>query len=416
MIKPDKAAPPAAIPFHRPFIGKEEEDAVLRVLRSGWLTTASETLAFEKEFAEFLMGADAPLVALAVNSATSGLHLALEACGVRQGDVVIVPTYTFTATAEVARYLGAEVAFVDCAKGSFNIDQAALEKTVTRLKNGLTAYENGGPAGRPAAIIPVHFGGIPCNMAPVMDIAREHGLAVIEDAAHSFPSKLESGVYAGAIGDAGVFSFYATKTMTTGEGGMVVTQNPKIASRISVMRCHGIDRAVWNRYTSGKASWYYEVIAPGFKYNMTDIAAALGRQQLKRAGMLLSERKKIAALYDRAFGKNPCFILPPHDPANSYHLYPLRINPANCGVSRNQIIEKLQADKIGVSVHFIPLHTMPYYKKRYNLKDDDFPAALENFLNVISLPMWPGMTNEQIEKVIDSVLKASVLKSAKGNN
>jgi dTDP-4-amino-4,6-dideoxygalactose transaminase len=375
------------IPFARPFIGKEEEAAVLRVLRSGWLTTGAEALAFEKEFAEFLGGG---VRCLAVNSATSGLHLALEACGVGQGDVVLVPSCTFTATAEVARYLGADPVFVDVSPGTFHMDPAALERTIQRL-----------PQGKAKAVIPVHYGGLPCDMDAIMVIARRYNLKVIEDAAHSFPSQM--GQFAGTIGDAGVFSFYATKTITTGEGGMVVCRDEAMANRISVMRSHGIDRAAWNRYSDVKASWYYEVIEAGYKYNLPDLLAALGRVQLSRAWELLRMRKEIAATYDGAFSDNDCLLLPPTGPADARHLYPLRLNPKRLNLSRDGFIHQLKNAGIGVSVHFIPLHTMPFYQNRYQLAEDDFPETMKSCRQEISLPIWPGMHKTQVNKVIEVV-------------
>jgi dTDP-4-amino-4,6-dideoxygalactose transaminase len=418
------------IPFARPFIGKEEEDAVLRVLRSGWLTTGQEALAFEQEFSEFLQSPGeltseitlgsinnhnttpgglekGPLHCLAVNSATSGLHLALEACGIGPGDTVLVPSYTFTSTAEVVRYLGAEPVFVDVTPGSFLMDPRSLEKTLDRLSRGLPAYEGRGgfgPGGKPRAIIPVHYGGLPCDMGAITEIARRYNVTVIEDAAHSFPSRTEDGAFAGTLADIGVFSFYATKTVTTGEGGMVVTQDRAIADRIAIMRSHGIDRTVWNRYTDRKASWYYNVVEPGFKYNLPDILAALGRVQLKRAWDLLEKRRHIAARYNAAFAAGGRFILPPDGAGNAWHLYPLRLNLANPGFSRDTMIERLQDRGIGVSVHFIPLHIMPYYRKRHNLLPEDFPESLSRFKEVISLPIWPGMDQAQVERVIAEVI------------
>jgi dTDP-4-amino-4,6-dideoxygalactose transaminase len=341
---------------------------------------------------------------LAVNSATSGLHLALEACGAGPGDTVLVPSLTFTSTAEVARYLGAEVVFVDVAPGSFNMDPAALERTLDRLSRGLPAYESRGdfgPRGKPKAVIPVHYGGLPCDMKTIMDLARRYEVKVIEDAAHAFPSRTESGGFAGTLGDAGVFSFYATKTMTTGEGGMVVTGDKELAARIAIMRSHGIDRAVWNRYTDHKASWYYEVVEPGFKYNLPDILAALGRVQLQRAWQFLEERRHIAARYNAAFAGDERFTLPPSGEGNAWHLYPLRL--ANPALSRDTVIEELQEKGIGVSVHFIPLHIMPYYRKRQGLLPEDFPESLQRFAGVISLPMWPGMGEARIDRVIAAV-------------
>ncbi|MDR2519013.1 MAG: DegT/DnrJ/EryC1/StrS aminotransferase family protein [Spirochaetaceae bacterium] len=392
------------IPFARPHIGAEEEEAVLRVLRSGWLTTAAEALAFETEFARFLEGAGA--AALAVNSATSGLHLALEACGVGPGDLVALPSYTFAATAGAVRYLGAEPVFVDIAPGTFHLDPSALERTLKRLAGNRRAYRfargDWGPAGAAKAVIPVHFGGLPCDMDAITAIAKEYSLKIIEDAAHAFPSRLASGAWAGAIGDAGVFSFYATKTITTGEGGMVVTKNPETASRMRIMRSHGIDRSIWNRYTDTKAPWYYQVAAPGYKYNMPDLLAAIGRVQLGKARGLLAMRKEIAAGYDAAFAGDGRFILPPTGEGDARHLYPLRFRGA--GGFRDQCIEKLRDVGVGVSVHFIPLHTMPYYKKQYGFEDGDFPESLAAFKGEVSLPIWPGMEAAHVQRVIDAVL------------
>jgi dTDP-4-amino-4,6-dideoxygalactose transaminase len=415
----------AGIPFARPAVGAEEEEAVLRVLRSGWLTTGAEALAFEKEFGEALSGVmskecsentlssiknDNDIRCLTVNSATSGLPLALEACGAGPGDLVLVPSLTFTSTAEVARYLGAEPVFVDVAPDTFLMDPAALERTLDRLSRGLPAYEGRGgfgPVGKPRAAIPVHYGGLPCDMGPIMEIARRYHIKVIEDAAHAFPSRLEDGSFAGALADAGVFSFYATKTITTGEGGMVATRDQGIADRVAIMRSHGIDRAVWNRYTDRKASWSYEVVEPGFKYNMPDLLAALGRVQLRRAWDLLEKRRRIAGLYNAAFGEDPRFILPPSGAANAWHLYPLRLNLANCAHSRDTVVEGLQDRGVGVSVHFIPLHIMPYYRKRQNLLPEDFPESLKQFERVISLPIWPEMEDSLIQRVIAAVRAAA---------
>jgi dTDP-4-amino-4,6-dideoxygalactose transaminase len=393
-ISPENAVP-EPVPFARPYIGREEEEAVLRVLRSGWLTTGAEALAFEKEFAAFLQnGAEgAPGAALhcfAVNSATSGLHLALEACGVRKGDAVLLPSYTFTSTAEVVRYLDADPVFVDVAPGTFHIDPEALEKTLRRVRGA-------------KAVMPVHFGGLPCDMRSIMDIARRYNLKVVEDAAHSFPSRAAGGdgapAWAGTAGDAGVFSFYATKTITTGEGGMVVCKNPDIAARISVMRSHGIDRSVWNRCTDTGASWYYEVVEAGFKYNLPDLLAALGRVQLGRANKLLETRKALAAAYDAAFGGDGHFFLPPTGPGDARHLYPLRLNLSALKIDRDAFIEKLKERGIGVSVHFIPLHIMPFYRNKYHLREDAFPETMKSFKQVISLPLWPGMTENQTSRV-----------------
>ncbi|MDR0525414.1 MAG: DegT/DnrJ/EryC1/StrS aminotransferase family protein, partial [Spirochaetaceae bacterium] len=390
------------IPFSRPYIRAEEEEAVLRVLRSGWLTTAQETLAFEREFAAFFEADAGPLTALAVNSATSGLHLALEACGIGPGDIVLVPSYTFTSTAEVIRYLGAEPVFIDVGAGTFHLDPAEMEKTLERLARGRRAYAfprgEAGPAGIAKAVMPVHYGGLACD-PEVFAVARRYNLKVIEDAAHAFPCRTAEGAWAGTIGSAGVFSFYATKTITTGEGGMILTRNPEIAERVRIMRSHGIDRTVWNRYTDAKASWYYEVIEAGYKYNLPDLLSALGRVQLGRAEALRKLRCEMAARYDEAFKDWGYFSLPPTAPGSARHLYPLRLNLDRLSISRNAFIEELQSAGIGVSVHFIPLHTMPYYRRQYLLEDGDFPGSMDAFSRVISLPLWPGMSSDQLERV-----------------
>ncbi|GHV84966.1 spore coat protein [Spirochaetia bacterium] len=415
------------IPFARPFTGREEEEAVLRVLRSGWLTTGKEALAFEKEFAAFLSNNDElpnskndapgclpPLHCLAVNSATSGLHLALEALGIGPGDAVFLPSYTFTSTAEVVRYLGAEAVFVDIGRDSYNMDPAALEAAVSRLHSAGNGAKNSFSGLRPRAVIPVHIGGVPCDMEAICAIAGSYGLAVVEDAAHAFPVRAgksggntAEGPWAGTIGDAGVFSFYATKTITTGEGGMVLTRREDLAKRISVMRSHGIDRTVWNRYTDNNASWYYEVIAPGFKYNLPDLLAAIGRVQLGRAMELLSMRESIARRYDAAFKNREAFIIAP--PGGARHLYTLRLRNPGCPLKgnpskRDSFIEKLRSRGIGTSVHFIPLHLMPYYRERYGLKAEDLRESYRRFTETVSLPIWPGMTSAQVDRVIAAVL------------
>jgi len=387
------------IPFHRPFTGTEEEEALIRVLRSGWLTTGNEALSFENEFAAFLTqgensatqgespAAGGKLFCMAVNSATSGLHLALEALGVGPGDAVFLPSYTFTATAEVVRYLGAEAIFVDIARDSFNIDPEKLEAAISAVKDL-----------RPKAVIPVHIGGLPCDMDAINRIAKQYDLAVVEDAAHAFPAQMPDSRWAGTCGDVGVYSFYASKTITTGEGGMVVTSREDLARRIALMRNHGIDRPVWNRFTDTAASWYYEVVAPGFKYNLPDLLAAVGRAQLRRAVDLLEMRLAIAARYDKAFSGSKALITPPSGGAR--HLYSLRLaDPSH----RDPFIESLRSRGIGTSVHYIPLHIMPYYRERYRLQPEDFPESYKRFTETVSLPIWPGMSEEQIERVIAAV-------------
>lgn len=374
------------IPFARPSIGTEEEEAVLRVMRSGWLTTGSETLTFEKEFADFV---EAPQ-ALAVNSATSGLHLALEALGIGVGDVVITSPYTFTSTAAVIRHLGAEVVFCDVAPDSYNIDPEKLATVLARTKNC-------------RAIIVVHLGGLSCDMGAILPLAQKYGCAVVEDAAHAFPSLTKEG-YAGTLGDVGVFSFYATKTMTTGEGGMIVSGNPRLVARMEKMRLHGFDRAAWDRYTSQKTSWRYSVSDAGFKYNMPDILAAIGRVQLRKSQGFLKERTAIARLYDEAFCGVESLECPPRGDGHAWHLYSLRTRVDKGGIGRDELVEALSEHGIGTSVHFIPLHIMPYYAQRYGLIDDSFPNAMTLFGRTLSLPIWQGMGLQDARRVADTVV------------
>lgn len=377
------------IPFAQPSMGPEEEAAVLEVLRSGWLTTGKVALAFEEEFAAFL-GVDR---ALAVNSATSGLHLALEALGVGPGDVVVTSPYTFASTAAVARQLGAEVSFCDVEEGSYNLDPEALGKLLERTP-------------KVKAVIAVHVGGLPCRLDLIAPLCERHGAALVEDAAHAFPSRLPGG-YAGTIGDVGVFSFYATKTITTGEGGMVVARDPRVADRVSLMRTHGIDRAVWDRYTAKSAAWSYAVVEAGYKYNLPDLLAAIGRVQLAKAERFLAEREGIAARYDAAFAGLPGLRLPPRGPGHAWHLYALSVDEGRLGIGRDGFIERLRAEGVGASVHFIPLHLMPYWSRRYGLEPGSFPRALAAFRAEISLPASQGLDAEAVEKVAAAVLKVA---------
>ena len=377
------------IPFARPSLGTEEEEAALRVLRSGWLTTGRETAAFETEFA----AAVGARYALALNSATAGLHLALEALGVGPGDTVVTTPLTFTATAEVVRYLGAEVLFSDIAPNGYNLDSAALVKTLERAR---------ADGRRVKAVIPVHLAGEPCPMRRLNEIAAEFEVSLVEDAAHAFPVRSDDGRWTGTSGVAGVYSFYATKTITTGEGGMLVTDNPDLAGRIQIMRLHGIDRVVWDRYTSPASPWAYSVVAAGYKYNMTDLAAAIGREQLKKAATFLDRRREIAARYSEAFSRIVELQPPVHDAEHAWHIYILRLQP---GLSdrRDTLIESLTYAGIGVSVHYIPLHIMPYYRDLYDLRPEQFPHALDAYSRSLSLPIYPGLTNDQVDRVIRAV-------------
>lgn len=376
------------LPFALPDIGEEEIAEVVDSLRSGWITTGPKAKRFEAEFAAYI---GEGLEAVAVNSATAGLHLALEAVGVGPGDEVITTPYTFTATAEVVRYLGADPVFVDIDPKTFNIDPARIEAAVTS---------------RTKAIIPVHFAGLSCNMEAIHDIASRHGLKVVEDAAHALPATFSGGVIGSLKSDATVFSFYATKTITTGEGGMVVTRDAAVAARCRVMRLHGISRDAFDRYVSTKPSWQYDVVAPGYKYNLTDLAAAIGIHQLRKADAFQARRAAIAARYDAAFAGLPV-LLPPHAPdgdTHSWHLYVLRLKD-DAPVDRNTFIELMAARGVGCSVHFIPLHLQPYWRDAYGLRSDDFPHAQATYRAAVSLPIYTRMSDAEVDRVIAAVLQ-----------
>jgi len=374
------------LPFALPDIGEDEINEVLDSLRSGWLTTGPKTKRFEKDFADFISDG---MQAIAVNSATSGLHLALEALGIDTGDEVITSPLTFTATAEVVRYLRADPVFADIDPGTFNIDPAQIEAVISS---------------RTKAIIPVHFAGLACDMNAILGLARKHGLKVVEDAAHALPTTYKGQLIGSLNSDATVYSFYATKTITTGEGGMIVTYDPEVANRCRIMRLHGINHDAFDRYTSTKPSWHYEVVAPGCKYNMTDIAASLGIHQLKKAWSFQKKREVMAARYDEAFYDLP-MLLPPNAPTgetHAWHLYVIRLTD-DAPVNRNRFIEMMAVKGIGCSVHFIPLHLHPYWRDRYRLKPNDFPNALKAYEHAVSLPLFTKMNEGDQQRVITAV-------------
>jgi dTDP-4-amino-4,6-dideoxygalactose transaminase len=377
------------VPFFRPSLGREEEEAVLAVMRSGWLTTGEVAARFEREFARYVGARHA----LALCSATAGLHLALEALGVGPGSVVVTSTFTFAATAEVVRYLGADPVFVDIDRATLNLDPARLEERLAALAR---------EGRKVSAIIPVHVAGLPCDMDRISAIAAAAGIPVVEDAAHAFPVR-QGGRFVGTLGEAGVYSFYATKTITTGEGGMVVTDRGEVAARIRVMRLHGIDRDVWNRYTTPGAGWKYDIVAPGYKYNLTDLAAAIGRVQLTRAEDFLQRRRAVARRYREALAGLDFLTLPADSDRHAWHLFIIRVREDVLGRSRDECIQRLHEQGIGVSVHFIPLHLMSYYRDRYGLRPEDFPAALECYRGCISLPLSPSMNDEETGRVISAV-------------
>lgn len=389
------------IPFARPSIGEEEIEAVAATMRSGWLTTGPRTLEFEKAFAS-AVGAKH---ALAVNSATAGLHLGLEAVGIRADDRVVTPVWTFTASAEVARYLGAHPLFVDVDSRTLNLDVDSMEKALMKAPSDV--------GNRVRAVMPVHFGGRPCDMDAILDLAAVRGLKIVEDAAHAFPASVASKSIRdskrdvrkiGSIGDATVFSFYATKTIATGEGGMVTTDDDGIAERIQVMRLHGFSRDVWNRYTSTKPSWYYEIVAPGYKYNLTDIASAIGLVQLGKSELFKARREAIAQAYSSAFAASDAFELPEPPGSKSshaWHLYVLRLNLDVLSIDRDAFIREMAARGVSCSVHFIPLHLQPYWRDTYGLTPAMFPVASREFERAVSLPIYPDMTPAMVARVVD---------------
>ena len=371
------------LPFALPDIGEDEIAEVVDTLRSGWVTTGPKAKRFEDDFTAFL--GDPSLHSLAVNSATAGLHLALEALGIGPGDEVITTTHTFTATAEVVRYLGADVVLVDIDPATLCIDVNAVEAAITP---------------RTKAVIPVHYAGLAADMQALLPLARKHGLKVVEDAAHALPTTCGGKLVGTLESDACVFSFYANKTITTGEGGMVVTRDVALAARVKVMRLHGISRDAFDRFTAKVPSWYYEIVAPGFKYNLTDIAAALGIHQLRRAHVFQQSRARIARLYDEALAGLP-LVLPPQAPPgdkHSWHLYVVRLGDA-APLGRDRFIELLYAARIGCSVHYTPLHLQPYWRDRYRLTAEQFPHSQHAYERMLSLPMYSRMGEAEVQRV-----------------
>lgn len=379
--------PEQFIPFALPDIGDEEIAEVVDSLRSGWITTGPKARRFEEDFAAYLGGG---IECIAVSSATAGLHLALEALGLQPGDEVIVPTHTFTATAEVVRYLGADPVFVDVDPGSYCIDPALVRSAITP---------------RTRIIMPVHYSGFPCDMHALCGIARTHGLQIVEDAAHAFPTHVDGALVGQLDTAATVFSFYANKTIATGEGGMLVTRRPDLARRAKIMRLHGIDRDAFNRFSSKAPAWFYEVVAPGFKYNLPDIAAALGLQQLRKIDRFLVRRQQLAARYDQGLQGLPLRAAPrPDGPGSSHawHLYVVQLLPS-ARLDRDELIQGLFDRGIGCSVHYIPLHRQPYWRDRYGLREEHFPVSEALYKNCVSLPLYTRMSDGDQDRVLDAL-------------
>ncbi len=373
------------IPFHKAELSSEEIDAASEVIRSGWLTMGEKTFEFERNFSAYT-GASS---SIAVNSCTAALHLALKAAGIKAGDEVIIPAMTFIATWEIITYLGAVPVLCDVIKDGFLIDPSEIEKKVSF---------------RTKAVIPVHYGGESCDMEAIMNIARKHNLVVIEDAAHALPT-LYKGRMIGTIGDITCFSFYATKTLTTGEGGMITTENVQWADRMRRLRLHGITKDAWNRY-SDKGSWEYDVSEAGYKYNITDIASAIGVEQLKKCHEMNLARKSIALKYHNAFSKTDLLDLWHVRDENecAWHLYPVRLKLDKLKIDRNEFIVELKNRDIGTSVHYIPMYRFSVFKDS-GYTNKDFPACEDIFSREVSLPIWPGMSDNEIDYVIENVLE-----------
>lgn len=372
------------IPFHLPEIGEKEIQAVLEVLKSRWITTGPKVQTFEKAFAHYIGTSHA----VAVNSCTAALHLGLDALGLKEGDEVILPTMTFAACAEVVQYFKALPVLVDSLPDTLHMDPEDVERKIT-------------PKTR--AIMAVHYGGLPCDLEELTYLAKQNNLALIEDAAHALPA-FYKGKKIGTWGDITCFSFYATKTLTTGEGGMATTENPQWAKRMQVMRLHGMDQDAWKRY-SHEGRWYYSIVDAGFKYNMTDIQAALGLAQLEQVEAFFQRRKTIAQAYTALLKDCPLLELPEEkeDRTHAWHLYVVKLKKEQLSISRNQVIQKLKEHNIGTSVHFIPLHKHPHYQKAFHTKDEDYPIATDLYERILSLPIYPSLTDAQINTIASTL-------------
>ena len=372
------------LPFHRASIDENDIESVVRVLRSGWLTTGAEAQRFESTFAGYVGAKEA----VALSSCTAALHLGLAAIRLQEGDEVILPTMTFSSTGEVVLYFKAVPVLVDCEADSFQMDPAAIERAITP---------------RTRAIIVVHFAGSPANLEAILDIARRRKLTVIEDAAHALPTRYK-GKMIGSFGDICCFSFYATKTITTGEGGMLTTEDPEVAARVRMLSLHGISKDAYKRYTA-EGSWRYEILDVGYKYNMTDLQAALGLAQLSKCDLLREKRERVAENYTEALLGVDAYQTPaiPPDVQHAWHLYVLKINADALSITRDEVIVELRKRGIGTSVHFIPLHMHPYYRQNFGYSAGDFPNAENHFERAISLPLFPDMTNEDSERVIEAL-------------
>jgi dTDP-4-amino-4,6-dideoxygalactose transaminase len=385
-----------ALPFYQPSIGESEINEVVATLKSGWLTTGPRTKQFERDFAAYIGRKHA----LALNSCTAALHLALEAIGLRPGEGVLVPTLTFAATAEVAAYFGARPILVDCRSDDFNMDPADAEKRLLQALNQDIPVK---------AIIPVHFGGQIGDIDSIVTLAKKYKLKIIEDAAHCCPAFYRKSPDApwltvGTQADVSCFSFYANKAITTGEGGMACAQRDDYAERMRIMSLHGISRDAWKRFQSD-GHWYYEIVAPGYKYNMTDLAAAIGIHQLRKADDLHRKRAALANTYTEMLAPVEELILPAVCPnrIHSWHLYVIRLRLERLSLDRSQVIELLKQAGIGASVHYLPLHMHPYYRDKLSYLPEDLPCAAELYPQILSLPLFPDMTMQQMHYVCEQL-------------
>lgn len=386
------------VPYFRPSLGREESEAVQAVLDSGWLTTGKVTREFETEFAAYTGSPRA----LAVNSCTAALHLAVEAIGVGPGDTVVVPALTFAATAAVVRYLGAAPILADCEPETLCVDPDAIERVCERMA------ASGDPL--PKAVIPVHFGGQMADVFRVHEIARRFGARVIEDAAHALPAEIRKDGNSpwqrvGTTSEQTCFSFYANKCITTGEGGMITSLDPDLAERAQRMSLHGLSKSAWSRFEA-KGSWYYEIVAPGFKYNMTDLASAIGRAQLKKSDEFAAARRRVASEYGVRLREVAEFVETPVEMADrrsSWHLYPIRLHLNRLKIDRAEFIEKLKERGVVTSVHWMPLHIHPYYRDTYGYRESDFPVAAREWRRIVSLPIFPSITDCEIDYVCESI-------------
>lgn len=375
-----------SIPFFKPALGDEEISAVSETLRSGWLTTGPRCKEFEAEFTRFI----GVKHAIAVNSCTAALHLAYEALGLQSGDKIALPSLTFASTAEVAIHLGARPLLIDCDPHTFTIDLNHLEHVLERE--------------RPKVISVVHYGGQPCPMKSIEELAARYSSTIVEDAAHALPAS-DDGRRVGTGTGITCFSFYANKTITTGEGGMITTQHDAWAERMRLMSLHGISKDAWKRF-SAEGSWYYEILAPGYKYNMTDLAAAIGLCQLMKAEAFRKRRAEIAALYDAHFASTP-EIMKPYvriGVEHAWHLYVIQLDLSLLTIDRATVISKLNAAGIGVSVHYLPLHMHPYYRDVWGYQPHDLPQCYELYQRIISLPIYPSLTDDEVAYVANTLI------------